>query len=60
MEKSRGKLIERGNSFVGYRSRDIDAASASASAAGAIIVVDPFSTGAHLAVAISDKGIKSN
>ena len=53
MEKKRGKLLERSNSFIGQRypvvSRD---------EVGCIIVVDPFSTGAHLALAVVEAGYK--
>ena len=59
MEKSRGKLLERANSFVGSRSRS--ATSAEVSVDGkpkAIAIVDPFSTGAHLAAESVKRGYK--
>ena len=50
MEKSRGKILERANSFVGYRSRS----QSISSNAGCVVVVDPFSTGAHLALSVTE------
>lgn len=54
-EKQRGKLMEKSNSFIG--SRSVSAASPVApEVPSAIVVVDPFSTGAHLAAAICEAG----
>ena len=51
-EKSKGKLLDRANSFVGATSSHAGAYQ------GAVVVVDPISTGAHLAAAISQSGAK--
>ena len=53
--KSKGKTSDRSNSFVGYRSRN---QSADHSLDGAIVIVDPFSTGAHLAAEVCKEGYK--
>jgi hypothetical protein len=55
LERSRGKLLERANTFVGpspvyaRKEKQIDEA---------IAVVDPFSTGAHLAKQVAAAGYK--
>eukprot|EP00596_Hydrurales_sp_CCMP1899_P000255 CAMPEP_0119051766 /NCGR_PEP_ID=MMETSP1177-20130426/73276_1 /TAXON_ID=2985 /ORGANISM="Ochromonas sp, Strain CCMP1899" /LENGTH=963 /DNA_ID=CAMNT_0007031083 /DNA_START=116 /DNA_END=3007 /DNA_ORIENTATION=- len=51
LEKSRGKMMERATSFIGTRGR-----SATQAARDAIVIVDPFSTGAHLAAAVCAAG----
>jgi hypothetical protein len=54
LEKSRGKYTERTNSFIGSRER----AASSLDVKGAIVIVDPFSTGAHLAAAVCAAGYR--
>jgi hypothetical protein len=56
-EKNRGRMLDRANSFVGVGNSAVGAAS-SRSGVGAVVVVDPFSTGAHLALAFARKGVK--
>jgi hypothetical protein len=48
--RSKGKVMDRANSFVGARPRTESKSS------GAIVVVDPFSTGAHLAAEVCKNG----
>lgn len=57
MGKSRGKTMDRANSFVGRTTRgaSIDEGK---DFEGVVAVVDPFSTGAHLANEIRKKGFK--
>ena len=55
MQKSRGKMMERGNSFIGSRTR---AESVGGYDNKVIVIVDPFSTGAHLASAVVETGYK--
>ena len=51
LERARGKSMEKANSFIGSRgSKSVENA--------AIIIVDPFSTGAHLALAVTNAGYK--
>ena len=52
MEKNRGKMLERSNSFIGQSMRS------KASKDGCVIIVDPFSTGAHLALGFIQAGYK--
>ncbi len=52
LEKGRGRALERANSFIGSKS------SSTSQSEGAIVVVDPFSTGTHLAAAVCEAGIK--
>ena len=52
--KSRGKAMDRGNSFVGSRSRT----ATDHGSPGAIVIVDPFSTGAHMAAEVCKLGHK--
>ena len=56
LERARGKSMERANSFIGSRFGGAGAAAVKENAA--IIVVDPFSTGAHLAAAVTKAGYK--
>ena len=56
--RSRGKTMDRSNSFVGYRSRAVSEAIALKEKEGAIAVVDPFSTGAHLVAEAIKQGYK--
>ena len=51
LEKSRGMNLERANSFIGS-----SGAGTRTVAKGAVAVVDPFSTGAHLAAAVNKAG----
>ena len=51
-EKGKGRAMERAQSFIGSRAMNTSATD------GAIVIVDPFSTGAHLASAVCDAGIK--
>lgn len=51
LEKQKGRNLSRANSFVGSRSSQSEEK-------GAVIIVDPFSTGAHLAAAVCEKGFK--
>jgi len=60
LQKSRGKLMDRANSFVGEgggtgrsRSSTMDGVKQ-----GAIVIVDPFSTGIHLAKEVVNAGYK--
>lgn len=55
LEKSKGKGLERANSFVG-RSRGPSVSTPTDG--GAVVIVDPFSTGAHLAAAVCAAGYK--
>lgn len=55
LQKSRGKMMERGNSFVGSRSRSDSSVSY---ANKVVVIVDPFSTGAHLAKEVVQTGYK--
>lgn len=48
-------MMNRANSFVGTRERS---SSVVPSKDGAVVVVDPFSTGAHLAAAVTEAGYK--
>ena len=50
-EKSRGRVLERANSFIGN-------AKSIGTKDGAVAIVDPFSTGAHLALAVTRAGYK--
>ena len=47
LAKSRGKQLDRSNSFVASRGRN-----SSVEHRNAIVIVDPFSTGAHLAAEV--------
>lgn len=51
-EKFKGKLLDRANSFVGATTAYTGAFQ------GAVVIVDPISTGAHLAAAIARSGAK--
>lgn len=54
-------LMNRANSFIGnsnINNRDRSVSIAAADKNGAIVVVDPFSTGAHLAAEINRNGYK--
>ncbi len=53
LERQRGRSFSRANSFVGSRSAQV-----AAEEKGAVIIVDPFSTGAHLALAVCNAGFK--
>lgn len=56
--RSRGKTMDRGNSFVGYRSRAASDALKMKEHEGAVAIVDPFSTGAHLVAEAVKSGFK--
>ncbi len=53
--KSKGKAMDRANSFVGTRSRT-QSQNHEGVKEGAIVIVDPFSTGAHLAAEVCKEG----
>ena len=57
LEKKKGKILERSNSLVGSRSRATSTVEVDGRVA-AVVIVDPFSTGAHLAVEIVNRGFK--
>ena len=52
LEQKKGKFMEKSLSFIGSRS------AAPSKTEGAVVIVDPFSTGAHLASAVCDAGLK--
>ena len=52
LEQKRGKVMDKALSFIGSRSNPTTESS------GAIVIVDPFSTGAHLASAVCKAGLK--
>ena len=52
LEKGKGKLLDKSHSFIGSRT------ALPSTNEGAIVIVDPFSTGAHLAAAVCSSGIK--
>lgn len=54
--RSRGQTMDRANSFIGHRSRS--QSEAIPVVQGAVVVVDPYSTGAHLAAAVCAAGYK--
>jgi hypothetical protein len=54
LEKSKGKVMERMNSFIGSKSSRSNTVEGN----GVVVIVDPFSTGAHLAVAVTEAGYK--
>lgn len=59
LEKSKGKQLERSNSFVGSRTRSSTLEKIQENVfPSAVAVVDPFSTGAHLAKKIVDLGFR--
>lgn len=63
MEKSRGKTLERANSFMGSKSRTSSSMAVEINMIvdgkpKAIAIVDPFSTGAHLAAEAVRRGFK--
>ena len=55
--RSRGKTMDRANSFIGSRSvlQDIPEETETI---GVVVIVDPFSTGAHLAAEVCKNGLK--
>ena len=59
LEKQKGKMMEKANSFIGSRSLSSPRprSNSSSEVQEAIVVVDPFSTGAHLAAAICGSGL---
>lgn len=59
MSKNKGRVMDRANSFVGRASRGISVDYDSLPEQdGAVIIVDPFSTGALLAAEVRKNGIK--
>ena len=53
-EKSKGKTMDRANSFIASRSgKNVEKADV-----GVIVVIDPFSTGQLLALSVSKAGYK--
>lgn len=52
LEKSKGRMMDRANSFI------TKTTTTTSNCEGAIAVVDPFSTGAHLASQIVRQGVK--
>ena len=56
MGRARGRTMDRSNSFVGGAPAKIDEVPRDVE--GAIAIVDPFSTGAHLAAEVRKRGYK--
>ena len=52
--RSRGRTLDRANSFIGHRSR---AQSTAVEKKAGVVIVDPFSTGAHLANEVISNGL---
>lgn len=51
--------MEKSNSFIGYRSESAEHDSGKGKdTEGIVVIVDPFSTGAHLALEITKKNVK--
>jgi hypothetical protein len=63
LNRSRGRTMDRSNSFVGRANSFVGTKSQAVEelrkdVEGAVAIVDPFSTGAHLALEVRRRGIK--
>lgn len=58
MQRSRGRTMDRSNSFVGPKTQLSEQSNTVKELEGVVAVVDPFSTGAHLAAAVRAAGLK--